>query len=235
MKTLVIIPAYNEANNILSVVSNLKKTSPKTDYVVVNDCSKDETERICRANGLNYINLPSNLGIGGAVQTGYLYALNNNYDIAIQMDGDGQHDPEFIPKLIKPIENGEADMVIGSRFVNKDKKGFQSSFMRRLGSKLIHCMLKLSCGIKISDSTSGYRAASKKLIQFFSENYAQDYPEPEAIISSVMNGYKVEEVPVCMHERQSGKSSINPMKSINYMIKVPLAILIYRLGHRKTA
>lgn len=231
MKVLIIIPAYNEENNILSCVNNLKREAPDVDYIIVNDCSKDKTRQICEDNNLNYLDLPVNLGIGGAVQAGYLYAFENGYDITIQMDGDGQHDPAYISDVIQPIIDGQADMVIGSRFITKE--GFQSSFMRRFGSKLISGILKLCGGIKVYDTTSGFRASSKELTQVFSKNYAQDYPEPEAILTATMSGFKVCEVPVKMKERQGGKSSINALKSINYMIKVPLSIVVYKLGHRK--
>ena len=131
MKILVIIPAYNEEKNIVNVVENIKKNCPSVDYVIINDCSKDKTKEVIDKEGFNYVSLPINMGIGGGVQTGYKYAVEHNYDIAIQIDGDGQHDPKYIDKLIQPILNGEADMVIGSRFI--EKEGFQTSFMRRVG------------------------------------------------------------------------------------------------------
>lgn len=205
LKVLIIIPAYNEEKSIEKVVENLKNNYPQYDYLIVNDGSKDHTEEICQKNHYNYVSLPVNLGIGGGVQTGYLYATKNNYDIAIQIDGDGQHDPAYIEKLIEPIIAGEADMTIGSRFL--EKEGFQTSFMRRLGINIIRCVIKLCCGVTITDTTSGFRATSKKLTKFFSENYAQDYPEPEAIVTSVLNGYCVKEVAVIMCERDAGVSS----------------------------
>lgn len=227
MKILVIIPAYNEEKNIVNVVNNLKDKCKNVDYVIINDCSKDSTEQILKQKGYNYISLPVNLGIGGGVQTGYRYAVENDYDIAIQIDGDGQHDPEYIERLIEPIINNEADMVIGSRFI--EKEGFQTSFMRRFGINFLKHLIKLCCGVKITDTTSGFRASSKELTKRFSENYAQDYPEPEAIIDSVLNGFRVKEVPVIMHERVEGESSINAVKSVYYMIKVSLAIILCRL------
>lgn len=228
MKILIIIPAYNEEKSIENVVKSLKKQKVKVDYLIINDCSTDSTEKVCRDNDLNYISLPVNLGIGGGVQTGYQYAVENGYDIAIQMDGDGQHEPIYIEHLIQPILNNEADMVIGSRFLKKD--GFQSSGLRRFGISFLKRLIQICCGVVIQDTTSGFRATNKDVTRFFSENYAQDYPEPEAIIACVLNGYKVAEVPVMMHERKSGKSSINAFKSVYYMIKVSLAIIIYRLG-----
>jgi len=227
MKVLVIIPAYNEEKNIINVVNNVKRSYPDIDYLIINDCSKDNTKKVIEKNNFNYLSLPVNMGIGGGIQTGYKYAVEKNYDIAIQIDGDGQHDPKFIGTLIQPIIEGKADMTIGSRFI--EKKGFQTSFMRRIGINFLRRLIKICCGVTITDVTSGFRATNKALIKEFAQNYAQDYPEPEAIIHSVVNGYKVEEVPVIMHERQDGKSSINITKSIYYMIKVSLAIILCRI------
>lgn len=237
MKVLVIIPAYNEEESIKLVVNNLIDASNEfdldLDYVIINDCSTDSTEKVCKDNDFNYVSLPVNLGIGGGVQTGYWYAAENDYDIAIQMDGDGQHDPQYIKELIKPIINNGQDMVIGSRFITNE--GFQSSKMRRVGINFLKYLIKVCCGTSINDTTSGFRATSKPLTKFFSGNYAQDYPEPEAIIAAVLNGFKVQEVPVVMHERQGGESSIKIFQTIYYMIKVSLAIIIYRLGFLKGA
>lgn len=231
MKVLVIIPAYNEEKSIERVVENLINNYPQYDYLIVNDGSTDRTEEICREKNYNFVTLPVNLGIGGGVQTGYMYAVKNDYDIAIQTDGDGQHNPEYIEKLIEPIVKGEADMTIGSRFI--EKEGFQTSFMRRMGINIIKGVIKMCCGVTIKDNTSGFRASSKELTKYFSENYAQDYPEPEAIVTSVLNGYTVKEVPVVMNEREEGVSSINAAKSVYYMIKVSLALMIHRLGYQK--
>lgn len=227
MKILIIIPAYNEEKSIEKVVENLNSNFPQYDYIIVNDGSTDNTEEICRKNNYNYVSLPVNLGIGGGVQTGYLYATKNNYDIAVQMDGDGQHDPAYVEKLIEPLINGEADMTIGSRFIEKD--GFQTSFMRRMGILFLRGVIKMCCGVSITDATSGFRATTKKLNKYFSEYYAQDYPEPEAIVESVLAGYRVKEVSVVMKEREEGESSINLIRSIYYMIKVTLALIVHRL------
>ena len=231
MKTLVIIPAYNESENIERVVNNLIENYPQYDYVVINDCSKDNTEDILKKNNYNYISLSLNLGIGGGVQSGYLYAVANNYDIAIQMDGDGQHNPEYIEKLIKPIVNKELDMVIGSRFI--DKQGFQTSFMRRLGISIIKIVVKVCCGAVVTDTTSGFRATNKELNRLFAQEYANDYPEPEAIVAAKLRGFNVGEIPVIMNEREGGVSSINTKRSVYYMIKVSLALIVYRLSIRK--
>ncbi len=231
MRVLIIIPAYNEAENICSVVESIKSTEPGMDYLVINDCSKDDTEQVCKAHGYQYISLPANLGIGGAVQAGYLYALQHGYDIAIQIDGDGQHDPAYIRDLIQPIINGEADIAIGSRFITKE--GFQSSGSRRLGIYFLSTVIRICCGLRILDVTSGFRAVNRKFIKFYAKNYAQDYPEPEAIIAAAMNGGRIKEIPVIMRERKSGKSSINIWRSLYYMLKVTLAISLYRITNQK--
>ena len=231
MKILVIIPCYNEQESIERVIENLKANAPFADYLIVNDCSTDKTLRILQTNDMNYINNPVNLGIGGGVQAGYLYARENGYDVAVQMDGDGQHDPKYLEKVCAPVIDGTYDMCIGSRFI--EKEGFQSSFMRRLGINIISFMIKLFTGKKIYDVTSGYRACNKELINFFADNYADDYPEPEAIITSVLSGFKVGEVPVVMVERQGGTSSIRSLKSAYYMIKVCLALVVDRIKVRK--
>mgnify|MGYP005754281549 CR=1 FL=1 len=231
MKTILIIPAYNEQDNIVNTILDIKRNADNVDYVVINDCSTDATKSVLKAKKANYLDLPVNLGIGGGVQAGYLYALEHGYDIAIQFDGDGQHDAAYIKDLIAPIESGQADVVIGSRFIQKE--GFQSSFMRRLGIKFLSKLIYILCGVQVSDVTSGMRAVNKKMIREFSNNYAQDYPEPEAILASGLLGARIVEVPVRMHERQNGVSSINTLKSIYYMIKVTLALVIGRLTARK--
>lgn len=232
MKVLVIIPAYNEAENIVNTVNELTSECPDVDYIIVNDCSQDNTKQICESHGFNYISLPINLGIGGGIQTGYKYAVEYGYDVAIQFDGDGQHNAQYISSLVEPIEKGEASLVIGSRFI--DKEGFQTSFMRRMGIGLLGFALRICGGVKITDATSGFRAVSKDLIEFFAKNYAQDYPEPESIIAARLSGFSIKEVPVVMNERTAGVSSINPLKSVYYMIKVTLAILMYRIvGNRR--
>ncbi|MCI8341777.1 MAG: glycosyltransferase family 2 protein [Firmicutes bacterium] len=226
MRILIIIPAYNEESNIGSVISNLNSSNNEVDYVVINDCSTDNTKHILNEMHANFLDLPVNLGIGGGVQLGYMYAHEKGYDIAIQMDGDGQHDPKYINDIINPILKGEADMVVGSRFINKD--GFQSTGLRRFGIKFLSLLIKIFAGIEICDVTSGFRAANKKMIEIFSKHYAQDYPEPEAIVAASAFGCKVKEVPVVMHERMGGASSIHSFKSVYYMIKVSIAIALYK-------
>ena len=224
---LVIIPAYNEEKNIKEVVDNLIENYPYYDYIVINDCSTDNTRKILQDNDFNFLDVPVNLGIGGGVQLGYKYALENNYDIAIQMDGDGQHDPKYFKDVIEPIKSGQADIVIGSRFI--EKEGFQSSIVRRIGINFLSNLIKIVSGIKVKDVTSGYRAINKKFIEIYSKEYAQDYPEPEAIVNAAVNNAKILEYPVIMFERKGGESSISPIKSVYYMIKVSISIILYKL------
>lgn len=232
MKTLIIIPAYNEENNIINTVTKiLELNNSNIDYIVINDGSTDNTLQKLIDNQFNYLNLPTNLGIGGAVQTGYKYALNNNYDIAIQFDGDGQHNSEYINLLIQEIEAGN-DLVIGSRFIN-NTKGFKSTKTRRFGIKILSNLIKLCTKNKVSDPTSGFRACNKKIIKMFSLDYPYDYPEPDTIVTVIKKNFKVKEIPVIMNEREQGRSSINIIKSIYYMIKVSLSIIISSLSNKE--
>ena len=236
-KILLIIPAYNEEENILNVCNTIKKYNEKNeqklDYVVINDGSKDNTLKILRENNLKHINLVNNLGIGGAVQTGYKYAYENNYDIAVQFDGDGQHDVDYVSKICEPLKNGQVDMCIGTRYLDKSASQFQSTFMRRLGANIISACIKLFCGKKITDPTSGFRAVNKKVIEEFAKNYPTEYPEPESTVCLLVNGYKVEEVPVSMNERTGGVSSIRLWKTVDYMVKVVLAIIVDSISFKK--
>lgn len=227
-KVLIIIPAYNEEKNIEKVVDNIIHNFPKYDYVVINDGSNDSTRDVCKARKYEYLNLSINLGIGGAVQTGYKYAKDKGYDVAVQIDGDGQHDISYLEKMLPFLESGEVDIVIGSRFI--DKEGFQSSAARRTGIKLLSMLIFICTGCRIKDVTSGFRAVNKKFIDIYSQYYPIDYPEPEAIVAAVMNRGKIKEYPVIMREREQGQSSINFVKSIYYMIKVSLAIIICRIS-----
>ena len=226
---LLIIPAYNEAENIERVVEKLIRNFPQYDYVVVNDGSSDGTGELCMEKGYQVLNLPINLGIGGAVQTGYRYALKYGYDIAIQLDGDGQHDAAYVKKLIEPLLAGEADVVIGSRFLRRE--GIQSSRSRRIGINILSDLIWICTGKRIRDVTSGFRAVNRRFISIYAEDYPSDYPEPEAIITAVMHRGRVAEVPVVMKEREGGTSSITFRKSVYYMIKVTLAILVKRISY----
>ena len=226
---LIIIPAYNESENIEKVMKHLISQAPQYDYLIVNDGSTDATLSICERERFSYLDLPINLGIGGAVQAGYVYAHKNDYDIAVQMDGDGQHDIAYLEEMLGPILAGEADIVIGSRFLKKE--GFQSSHSRRIGIGILSMLIRLTTGKRIVDVTSGFRAVNRKFIDIYSRDYPTDYPEPEAIVTAVMHRGRVMEVPVRMKAREGGTSSITLGKSVYYMIKVTLAILVCRLSY----
>ncbi|MEN0036789.1 MAG: glycosyltransferase family 2 protein [Cellvibrio sp.] len=225
-RVLIIIPAYNEEKSIANVIQSLADASPIYEPLVINDGSRDNTQNEAEASGLaTVIQLPSNLGIGGAVQTGFKYAFYNNFDYAIQFDGDGQHLASEIPKLLRPLQINECDVCIGSRFVEKTQ-GFQSTFMRRIGIRIFELMSGLLIQKKITDSTSGFRAYNKQAIAFLAANYPTDYPEPETVILLGTNDFRLQEISVEMVERQGGESSISGWKSAHYMIKVILAMLM---------
>lgn len=225
-RILIIIPAYNEEKNIAKVIQSLTDANPAYECLVVNDGSKDNTQHEAEAGGLaTVIQLPSNLGIGGAVQTGFKYAFYNDIDYAIQFDGDGQHLASEIPKILLPLQTNDYDVCIGSRFVEKTL-GFQSTFMRRIGIRIFEWMSRVLIRKKITDSTSGFRAYNKQAIAFLAANYPTDYPEPETVILLGKNDFRIREVSVEMIERQGGESSISGLKSAHYMIKVILAMLM---------
>ncbi len=233
-KILLIIPAYNEEANVLRVYNNIvsynKHAKNKLDVIFINDGSIDNTENILLENKINHVKLIQNLGIGGAVQTGYKYALYNDYDIAIQFDGDGQHDVNYVEALIKPILDGDADMTIGSRFIDSTSSEFKSSGMRRAGIKIISWCIKFKTRKKIYDTTSGFRAVNKRIIESFAVHYPLEYPEPISSVDVLLDGMNLKEVPVSMKERVAGKSSIGSWKNIYYMINVTLSILLRKRG-----
>lgn len=231
MRSLVIIPAYNEELNIENTIHNLKEHAPDFDYVIINDCSKDSTLEVCKKNNYTYLNLPINLGIGGAVQAGYRYAMNNGYDVAVQFDGDGQHDAAYLSAMREELEKTKADIVIGSRYINKE--GFQSTGLRRLGIRYFTGLIRFLTGHTVTDPTSGMRMAGRKVIEIFAENYPKDYPEPESVVMLLRKKLNVVDYPVVMKERMAGKSSISPVKSIYYMFKVSLAIILERFRRYK--
>lgn len=234
-KILMIIPAYNEEKAILNTVNKIRNYNKdnKTNYdiLVINDGSYDKTSEICKKNKIKVIDLIHNLGIGGAVQTGYRYAYENNYDIAIQYDGDGQHEVAYVKKIIQPILNGEANFVIGSRFIKKDKNNFNSTFARRIGINVLSFFMKLTSNQKIYDTTSGFRAVDKNVIKEFANNYPLEYPEPITTVEMIKKGYKVSEISVKMNEREGGSSSIYSWKKAYYMVNVILSILV--VGFRR--
>lgn len=228
MKNIIIIPAYNESGNIENTIKDITENAKDFDYIIVNDCSTDDTLEICRKNHFSYINLPINLGIGGAVQAGYRYAFYHGYDTAVQFDGDGQHDAAYLSKLLEVLEKDEADMAIGSRFI--ENEGFQSSAIRRVGIKFFTKLIKLLTRKKITDPTSGMRMVNRKLMEEFTFSYPKDYPEPESAVTVLKKGYRIKEVPVKMRSRAEGESSISMSKSVYYMIKVSLAIIIAKIS-----
>ncbi|HEY0030648.1 MAG TPA: glycosyltransferase family 2 protein [Bacteroidia bacterium] len=222
-----IVPAYNEEKAIAAVVNDINQLALLQNFfitvVVVNDCSKDATSEIISRLDCIALNLPVNLGIGGAVQTGFKYAYENDFDYALQIDGDGQHPALEITKLINAVLSDRLDVVIGSRFISKE--GFQSSAFRRFGINYFKWLNRVLVGVRISDSTSGFRLINRKALEIVSEYYPDEYPEPEAIILYSLNKLKIGEVAVNMKERQGGVSSIGTFSSIYYMLKVSLAII----------
>ena len=224
-----ILPAYNEEKNIKKAVDSIRAYAKQCsefelDYIVINDGSTDSTEKVCRDNHIPCISLIQNLGIGGAVQTGYLYAKLKDYDVAVQFDGDGQHDVNSLRALIQPIIDNKADFVVGSRFIDGTST-FRSTRMRRIGIQYLSFLIKLLTSRVVHDPTSGFRAANKKAIALLARDYPVDYPEPESIITLSKNGMSLAEVQVNMFEREGGASSIHSWKSVYYMLKVTLAIL----------
>ncbi|MCA1294102.1 glycosyltransferase family 2 protein [Paenibacillus sp. alder61] len=222
MKTLIIIPAYNEEGSIAGVIQDIHRHAPKADVIVVNDGSTDRTAELAAAAGAKVLTLPYNVGIGGGMQTGYLYAQRMGYDIAVQMDADGQHPAEELPKLIAKAR--EADLVIGSRYV--ETTSYRSSRMRRAGMVFFSGLVSLVTGQRFTDTTSGFRAAGRKVIELYAAYYPIDYPEVESIVYLKRKGCRITEVATEMHHRKAGKSSITPWKSVYYMVKVTLAVLM---------
>ncbi|MDF2592704.1 MAG: glycosyl transferase family protein [Clostridia bacterium] len=230
MKRLVIIPAYNEERNIKCVVDSIKTSGLDVDIVVVNDGSIDDTSKASKEAGVRVIDLPINLGIGGAVQAGFIYAYQMDYDVAIQVDGDGQHDVKDLSKLIKAIENQEADLIIGSRFV--EKSNYKPSITRNLGINFFSKLVSLLIKYTITDTTSGYRCIGKAAISLFAEYYPMDYPEVETIVYAHKMGLKVKEISVDMNPRLSGKSSISLLDGLYYLIKVTIMLLVTPKLHK---
>ena len=224
----IIIPCYNEQDNILSLYQEISSVAIENRQynivpIFVNDCSTDRTKKLLEENNLTHLNLSVNVGIGGAVQTGFKYAYQNGFDIAIQMDGDGQHPPSELHKLVLPLISNDADVVIGSRYITKE--GFQSSILRRMGINYFKWLNHFLVGIRINDSTSGYRALNRKALKIVSDYYPDEYPEPESIILFALYKLRLQEVAVLMRERQSGRSSIRNYKSVYYMFKVTIAVI----------
>ncbi|MBF0571347.1 MAG: glycosyltransferase family 2 protein [Candidatus Omnitrophica bacterium] len=231
-KILIIVPAFNERGNIGRTVEEIRNIANSADILVIDDGSWDSTaQEACQAGGM-VVSLPFNLGIGAAVQTGFKYAQRHQYDIAVQIDGDGQHDAAFLYKIIGPIYRDEADMVVGSRFLEKSG-GYQSSFSRRVGINFFVHLINVLTRVRVYDPTSGFRAYNKKIIALFAEYYPYDFPEPEAIVVAQQAGARIVEMPVAMRKREQGDSSIRYMKTLYYMVKVTLAILLHMIRQKK--
>lgn len=233
-KMLIIIPAYNEAGNIANTIKEILafKKDYLIDILVVDDGSKDNTFSEAVSSGVDVICLPFNLGIGGAVQTGFQYAFLRDYDFAIQIDGDGQHDVNYLEDILCPVLSDEFDMVIGSRFL-PPYLGYQSSFVRRIGINFFSSLISFLIGCKVTDPTSGFRCFNKKLIKVFAGYYPHDFPEPEAIVVAKRYNARIKEVPVKMRKRMSGNSSIRYLKTLYYMIKVTFAIVLDKVKVNK--
>lgn len=225
-RVLVIIPAYNEEASILQTVNRLKDNK-RYDYLVVNDGSTDRTEELLQGAGIRHVRLPVNLGIGGAVQTGYQYAVRNGYDYAVQLDADGQHNPQDLDKLLQAAEESGADMVIGSRFVMES--GYRGSVLRRLGIYYFSLLIRLLTGHMVTDPTSGYRIVGRRAMERFAVRYPGDYPEVEVLVDMARCGYTVKEISVRMSPRQGGVSSINAGRSVYYMTKVTVFSLLRKV------
>ncbi len=224
MRIAAIIPAYNEARNLPRLAEALRSSATACDVCVIDDGSSDETSRTAADLGWKVLRLPMNLGIGGAVQAGYLWARDHGYDVAVQIDGDAQHDPAYLGALLEPILEGRADVVIGSRFLSIG--GFRSTPFRRVGIRYLSWFLRFRCGARVTDPTSGFRAAGRRAIELFARHYPSDYPEPEAVALAQRAGLRIEEVPVRMNERKHGESSITAFRMLYYLVKVSLALLL---------
>ncbi|MCK4983078.1 MAG: glycosyltransferase family 2 protein [Victivallaceae bacterium] len=234
IKVAVIIPCFNEQDNIVNVIDDILNNTPKNEdwqAIVVNDCSTDETFAKLQADGRAVIlDLPCNLGVGAAVQTGFRYACENNFDFALKLDGDGQHRADYIPALLEVLKNDQADFVVGSRFVEDSKKGFKSTSLRRVGIKFFRLLIKSVSGYTSSDPTSGFRAYNRKALKFAIRYYPSfDYPEPEEIVLMKKNNFRIKDIFTEMRERQGGVSSISSLKAVYYMFKVGFAILMVAL------
>jgi glycosyltransferase involved in cell wall biosynthesis len=226
---LILIPAFNEEECIEQVLDDLLEHETRLHVLVINDGSRDRTERVARCKSeetrrLFILNIPNNIGIGGAVQAGFKYACRNGYSQVVQVDGDGQHRADQLQKLLEPLGKDESDIIIGSRFL--ENNGFSSSIFRRAGIRFFTTLISCLTGKRVTDPTSGFRAFGRGAIEYLADNYAEDYPEPESIMILHRRRFRIKEVPVIMNCRAGGKSSISPLKSTYYMTKVTIAILI---------
>jgi glycosyltransferase involved in cell wall biosynthesis len=227
-RRIAIVPARNEAGAIGGVLAELRAFDPALDVVVVDDAASDRTAAIAAAHGAAVVRLPFNLGIGGAVQTGFKYALEHGYDVVVRLDGDGQHDPAELPRLLGPLEAGEADIVVGSRFAARESTDgrYRPPLARRAGIRFFARVVSLLVRQRVTDTTSGFQALNRRGIALFAADYPHDYPEVEATVMVVRHRLRLREVHVTMREREHGRSSINALRSIYYMVKVTLALFV---------
>ena len=224
LRRVAIVPAYNEEDSIARVVDELLAYDGGLDVVVIDDGSTDRTAEVARDRGARVVRLPFNLGIGGAVQTGFRYAWEHDFDVAVRVDGDGQHDPSELDAVLAPVLAGDADVVVGSRFIGGD--GYRSSRSRRLGIRLLALSVSALTRQRVTDPTSGFQAANRKGIRLFAADYPHDYPEAEAAVMASKHALRLREVPVAMRARETGRSSITAVRSVYYMVKVVLAIFV---------
>jgi len=225
LRRVAIVPALNEEHTIARVLDELRAFDPGLDVVVIDDGSSDRTADVAAASGAYVLRLPFNLGIGGAVQTGFKFAFERGYDIAVRVDGDGQHDPAQLERILEPVLRGEADIVVGSRFASGEG-GYRSSRSRRLGIRILAAVVSRIVGQRVTDTTSGFQALNRDGIALFARDYPHDYPEVEATVMVFRHQLRLQEVPVSMRERGGGRSSITALRSIYYMVKVLLAIFV---------
>ena len=231
-QTLIIIPAFNEASRIGEVVRRVRETAPDCEVLVVNDGSRDETATAARGAGAQVASHPFNLGYGVAIQTGYKYALAKDYDFVVQMDGDGQHDPSFISSLLAPVQAGETDFALGSRFLGV--ASYEPSLARRLGMAFFRGLVSLLIGSRITDSTSGYQAFNRQVIAFFTtEVFPCDYPDADMLLTLHRAGFRIREVPVRMQASATGKSMHSGWKPFYYMFKMLLSIFVTLLRRKE--
>jgi glycosyltransferase involved in cell wall biosynthesis len=231
-KTLVMIPALNEEDSIAHVIGQIQAHVPWADVVVINDGSSDRTAAIAEACGAIVLPMPFNVGIGSAVQTGYVYAARHGYEVTVQNDGDGQHNPAEIPQLVRTLGESGVDLLVGSRYL--EDRGYVTPWQRKIGIVILANVVSLVTGWRITDPTSGFRASNHRTIELCARVYPYDYPEPEAIVLLKKAGFEVREMPVTMNARYGGLSSITPLHSAYYMVKVILAILIGMLRQSPT-
>jgi len=224
LRRLAIVPALNEAENVGRVVDELRAFDPGLEVVVIDDASGDGTARIAEEHGAQVVRLPFNLGIGGAVQTGYRYAFEHGFDVAVQVDGDGQHDPAQLPLILGPLLDGEADLVVGSRFAGDGK--YRSTATRRIGITIFARVVSAVVRQRVTDTTSGFQALNRRALELFAADYPHDYPEVEGMVMAIRHRIRLVEVPVTMREREHGRSSIGALASIYYMVKILLALFV---------